>query len=199
MQAGQNQSQGDQQKSGPLPQQNQMAKLETMPPGGGTRSNNPFAAAMSPGSAIDQAARATANGRGVGSGAGGDFGVGPRTNANVQGGLEVLSDTQGVDFGPYLERVVFMVKRNWYNVIPVAAMPPILKKGKVSIQFAIKPDGSIAGLQLISGSGDVSLDRAAWGGITASNPFPPLPTQFTGPYLALRFHFFYNPDRHDLQ
>ena len=194
------QNQGDQQKGGPqYPPQNQMAKLETMPPGGGTRSSNPFTAAMSPGSAIQQAARATANGHGAGSGAGGDFGVGPRTNANVQGGLEVLSDTQGVDFGPYLERVVFMVKRNWYNVIPEAAMPPILKKGRVSIEFAIKPDGSIAGLRLMSGSGDVSLDRAAWGGITASNPFPPLPTQFTGPYLALRFHFFYNPDRHDLQ
>jgi TonB family protein len=189
-------------QSGPqFPQQNQVAKLETLPPGGGSRSNNPFSAAMSPGSAIEQAARATANGRGVGSGtgAGGDFGSGARSNANVQSGLEILSDTQGVDFGPYLERVVFMVRRNWYNVIPEAAMPPILKKGKVSIEFAITRDGKVAGMRLISASGDVSLDRAAWGGITASNPFPPLPTQFTGQYLALRFHFFYNPGRNDIQ
>ena len=195
---GQQPSPGDQQKGagGPqFPQQNQVAKLETLPPGGGTRSNNPFAAAMSPGSAIQQAARATANGHAVGGGAGGDYGSGPRTNANVQGGLEVLSDTQGVDFGPYLERVVFIVKRNWYNAIPEAAMPPILKRGKVSIEFAILKDGKIAGMRLIGGSGDVSLDRGAWSGITASNPFPPLPSQFTGEYLALRFHFFYNPQR----
>jgi len=177
----------------------QTARLESPLQGASNRGKNPFAAAMSAGSAIQQAARATANGRSGGEGAGGDFGVGPRSNANVQGGLEVLSDTQGVDFGPYLERVVFIVKRNWYNVIPEAAMPPILKKGKVSIQFAILKDGRIGGMQLVSQSGDVSLDRAAWSGITASNPFPPLPTAFTGQYLALRFHFLYNPDARDLQ
>lgn len=172
---------------------NQTPKLET--PSGSQ--NNPFAAAMSAGSAIQQAARATANGRGAVGGAGGDYGVAPRTNANVQGGLEVLSDTQGVDFGPYLERIVFIVKRNWYNVIPQSAMPPILRKGVVSIDFAIQKDGKLAGMKLVGQSGDVSLDRAAWSGITASNPFPPLPSQFTGGYLALRFHFLYNPDRHD--
>jgi TonB family protein len=195
-------SPGDQRgQQGPqFPQQNQMAKLESLPPGGGSKNtNNPFAAAMSAGSAIQQAARATANSRGVGGGAGGDYGSNIHSNANVQSGLEILSDTQGVDFGPYLERVVFMVRRNWYNVIPEAAMPPILKKGKVAIEFAITRDGRVAGMRLISGSGDVSLDRAAWGGITASNPFPPLPSQFTGQYLALRFHFFYNPGRGEIQ
>src|ERR1700730_13491757 len=40
-------------------------------------------------------------------------------------------------------------------------------------------------------------DRPAWGSITASNPFPPLPSEFTGPYLALRFRFYY-PDKADL-
>ncbi len=194
---GQQQGQGGPQP----PQQNQQTpRLESIPQGGQTRaSNNPFAAALgsSAGSQIQEAARATAGGRGVGEG--GDYGVGPRSNANVQGGLEVLSDTQGVDFGPYLQRVVFIVKRNWYNVIPEAAMPPILKKGKVSIEFVILKDGRIGGMQLAGQSGDISLDRAAWSGITASNPFPPLPTQFTGPYLRLRFHFFYNPDKRDLQ
>jgi len=48
---------------------------------------------------------------------------------------------------------------------------------------------------LVGSSGHVPLDRAAWGGISASNPFPPLPEQFKGDYLALRFGFSYNPDR----
>ena len=195
-------SAGQQKGNGGLqpPQQSPAPRLESIPSGSQSRSNNPFAAAMggmSAGSSIQEAARATAGGRAIGEG--GDYGIGPRTNANVQGGLEVLSDTQGVDFGPYLQRVVFIVKRNWYNVIPVAAMPPILKKGKVSIEFAIMKDGRIGGMRLAGQSGDISLDRAAWSGITASNPFPPLPSQFTGPYLALRFHFFYNPDKADLQ
>jgi TonB family protein len=62
----------------------------------------------------------------------------------------------------------------------------------VAIQFIILPDGSIKQMQLVRPSGDVSLDRAAWGGITGAGPFPPLPKQFKGPYLALRFYFLYN-------
>ena len=50
------------------------------------------------------------------------------------------------------------------------------------------------GLRYVAGSGDVALDRAAYGGITASNPFPPLPPEFGGQYLGLRFTFLYNPD-----
>jgi hypothetical protein len=50
-------------------------------------------------------------------------------------------------------------------------------------------------MRIVRGSGNTALDRAAWGGITAGNPFPPLPKQFTGPYLALRFRFFYNPQK----
>ena len=74
-----------------------------------------------------------------------------------------------------------------------------MKRGKVSIEFAILKDGQVAGLQIVATSGDVALDRAAYGGITASKPFPPLPTEFGGQYLALRFHFYYNPDRSEIQ
>ncbi len=155
---------------------------------------------MSPGASIAQAARAVAENRGGGTyGGGGDYGVGPGGSARVQGNLEVLSDTQGVDFGPYLSRVLQAVRMNWYNLIPEEARPPLLKKGKVSIEFAILKDGKIAGMTLRGPSGDVALDRAAWGGITASVPFAPLPGEFHGPYLALRFHFYYNPGKGDIE
>jgi len=101
-----------------------------------------------------------------------------------------------VDFGPYLQRILQEVKDNWYRLIPVSAE---MKKGKLAIEFAITKDGQVAGMKLVATSGDPPLDRAAWGGITASNPFPPLPTDFKGPYLALRFRFFYNPDKSDLE
>jgi TonB family protein len=158
---------------------------------------------QTPGQVISQAARSTGPGRSAGSfgggGAGGDFGAGRTGGAKTANGLEVLSDTQGVDFGPYLSRVLQAVRMNWYNLIPEAARPPLLERGKVSIEFAILPNGNVAGLRLVSPSGDVSLDRAAWGGITASNPFAPLPSEFHGPYLALRFHFYYNPQKGDMQ
>jgi TonB family protein len=112
--------------------------------------------------------------------------------------LTVLSDTQGVNFGPYLSKVVDAVRRNWYTLIPEEARAPEMKRGELAIEFVILPDGKVAGMRLTSPSGDVLLDRAAWGGITASNPFAPLPTEFHGPYLALRFRFLYNPQKGDL-
>jgi TonB family protein len=105
----------------------------------------------------------------------------------------------GVDFGPYLARVLHDVRQNWYNLIPEVARAPIMKQGRVAIEFAILKDGRVASMALAGTSGDVSLDRAAWGGITASNPFPPLPKEFGGSYLSLRFRFYYNPDRNDLR
>jgi len=111
------------------------------------------------------------------------------------GNLEVLSDTQGVDFGPYLSKVVEAGRKNWYVLITTEARVPELKSGKVVIEFVILPDGKVAGLKLVGPSGDPALDRAAWGGITASIPFAVLPQQFHGPCLALRFRFFYNPDK----
>jgi TonB family protein len=111
-----------------------------------------------------------------------------------QSNIDILSDTQGVDFDPYLKKVVEAVKTKWFAEVPEIARPPQNKKGMVAIEFVITKNGRIGGMKLSGPSGDISLDRAAWGGITASNPFPPLPTEFKGDYLALRFRFYYNPE-----
>jgi TonB family protein len=112
------------------------------------------------------------------------------------GGLEVLSDTMGVDFGPYLQRVMHDVKQNWYNAIPESAQ---MKHGNLIIEFAITKEGKVAGMKLVATSGDVPLDRAAWAGIVGSDPFPPLPSEFGGQYLALRFRFYYNPTKDEME
>jgi hypothetical protein len=36
---------------------------------------------------------------------------------------------------------------------------------------------------------DEALVRMAWTSITKSNPFPTLPSEFSGSFLALRFRF----------
>lgn len=179
--------------------QRQIAKLQ--PPPVAAMPKPTFGGAMSAESAIQQAARAALQNRGAtASGEGGNYGLGLGQHpSQVLGPAEVLSDTMGVDFGPYLQRVVQEVREHWYNIIPPVAQPPIMKQGKLAIEFAILKDGSVAGMQLVATSNDVALDRAAWGGITGSNPFPPLPPQFGGKYLALRFYFFYNPSKSDLQ
>jgi TonB family protein len=148
-----------------------------------------FGTSMSAGSRIDQAARAAVQNRGGFGGDGGDYGLNQGARAGAQSQLEVLTDTMGVDFNPYLQRVLHDVKENWYNLIPESVD---FKKGRVVIQFFIMKDGRVLGLETVSSSGDAALDRPAFGSITASNPFPPLPKEFPGPYLGLRFSYYYN-------
>jgi TonB family protein len=193
----QTQQQQQPQNAAPKPPDNSnaVAKLE-QPEEARPTNRNVFSTSSSAGSAIQQAARAAAQGRG----AGGDYGLGPLSpNTDAQGAVDILSDTLGVDFGPYLQRVLEEVRRNWYNLIPEEARSPLFKQGKLAIQFIIDKNGNVEGMRLNEASGDVALDRAAWGGITASNPFPPLPKEFTGPYLALRFRFYYNPNRGEMK
>lgn len=190
--------QPQQQAPPPPPDQNLNAKLQTPP---ALSAKDAFASGPRyVGSATQQAARAAAVTHGGGGGGdNGGFGLGLGKQGTAYGNLDVLSDTMGVDFGPYLARILHDVKQNWYNLIPESAKAPIMKKGNVAIEFAILKDGSVAGMKLVYSSGDVALDRGAWGGITASNPFPPLPTEFGGQYLALRFKFLYNPAPNEMQ
>jgi len=114
------------------------------------------------------------------------------TGAKALDQVEILTDTMGVDFGPYLKGIVPIVKKNWYNMMPPSVYPPIKKQGKVSLEFSILKDGKVNGMKVQTSSGDVPLDRAAWTSITASNPFPPLPEEFPGQRIGLRFYYYYN-------
>jgi len=175
----------------------QIAQLQTPATPSVASEFQKYGGSMSAGSAIQDAARAAAARRGAGGqGDNGDFGLGTGAHGRQVGNLEILSDTQGVDFGPYLQRVLHDVRQNWYSAIPESAE---MKHGSLIIEFAITKDGKVAGMKLVTSSGDVPLDRAAWAGIVGSDPFPELPSNFTGPYLALRFRFFYNPTKEEME
>ncbi len=148
-----------------------------------------FGGAVSAGSAIDQAARAAAQTRGGYGGDGGDFGLSQGKPGGVMGQAEILSDTMGVDFEPYLRRIVHDVRQNWIPLIPESA---VMKKGWATVDFYILKDGSVTGVKPVASSGDVTLERPAYGSITSSNPFPPLPKEFPGEYLLIRLRFLYN-------
>jgi outer membrane biosynthesis protein TonB len=109
------------------------------------------------------------------------------------GGVRILSDTQGVDFNSWLARWHYETERTWDPLIPDEVNPPILKSGMVVIRFKVLPNGRLMdGSVILEGrSGDVALDRAAWGALTGSN-YPPLPRDFHGPYIELRAYFLYN-------
>jgi outer membrane biosynthesis protein TonB len=117
--------------------------------------SSPLPAPVSPGQAIQDAARASAH----------EGPQEPPKNVEIlyggqakSGAVEILSDTKGVDFGPYLRNIMADLRSSWYKRIPADAQT---RKGKVAIQFAILPDGRIAALKLVETSGDVSLDCPA--------------------------------------
>ncbi|HTJ28938.1 MAG TPA: hypothetical protein VL346_00465 [Acidobacteriaceae bacterium] len=138
----------------------------------------------------DQLRSAMRNSRG---GSGSMSGPGLAQHHGADGGVQVLSDTQGVDFGPYLQKVIRETYRTWDPLIPEEVNPPIYKKGQVEIVFTILPNGRLQphAMILTGRSGDVALDRAAWGAIEGAD-YPQLPSEFHGPYLQLRFRFEYN-------
>jgi TonB family protein len=115
---------------------------------------------------------------------------------NAGSNLELLSDPLGVDFRPYLTRILATVRRNWYAVIPESARLGMVR-GRVAIQFIIVRPGIVSKLVIADASGHEALDRAAVAGISASNPFPPLPPEFHGNEIKLQFTFLYNIPVHN--
>ena len=147
-----------------------------------------FATPTNPGQSISQAAHEAAEGRGQG----GDNGLSaPRAHAGANTGVEVLSDTLGTDFGPYIRRLLRSTQSAWEPLIPEECYPPISKTGMTLIRFTILPDGTLAprSMHLDDSTRDVAIDKAAWGSITSQGKFPPLPATFKGPYLELRIQF----------
>lgn len=151
----------------------------------------------SPGRAIEDSLRAAAKAQAPTAIAGG----GQLPSSDIPGGggqgtaygaMELLTPTEGVDFSNYLARVYTSVKQNWFAVMPESVR--LGDKGIVVLQFKIMRDGGVPTGEpvLLRGSGKEPLDRAAVSSIRASNPFPPLPSAFSGPYIELRFGYYYN-------
>ena len=116
-----------------------------------------------------------------------------KSDTAAKGGIEILSDTMGVDFRPYMKQLKFTVQGHWDALIPESALPPLMKSGTVVIEFAIQKNGRVVDMKLAKSSGDIALDRAAWGSILDSVPLPTLPSAFKGDFLRLRCNFVYNP------
>jgi TonB family protein len=104
-------------------------------------------------------------------------------------GSGAFFDTQGFDLGPWGNRIVAIVKKNW--IVPVAAELGL--KGIVSISFEVdKKTGSFINMNIISSSNIPSFDQAAINALKSSNPLPPLPADFPRPTLPGVFRFYYN-------
>ncbi len=152
----------------------------------------------SPGEAIRDAARSVGRVNtpapigGGGPLPGGGTGGGGSGHGTAGGAIQMLTDDEGINFNDYLYRVYIIVKQNWFAVMPSSVQ--LGDNGEVSLVFKIYKNGSVpdSDPQRVYGSGKEPLDRAAVSSIRASNPFPPLPSQFKAPFIELRYTYCYN-------
>jgi outer membrane biosynthesis protein TonB len=130
---------------------------------------------------------------------GGSLGTGGGPNGPIEHrgmgtGVDILSDTMGVDFNPYLQKIMREIYNTWIPLIPEEARPPLNKQGETQIRFIILPDGRIGGMVLEGSTHDDAINKSCWGSITGVGQFPPLPSQFHGPNLELRIHYLVNKE-----
>lgn len=96
----------------------------------------------------------------------------------------------GVDFKPYLAKILARVRQNWFAIIPESAK--IGNTEVVLLQFIIDRSGQVPKLVIAMPSGNETRNRAAVASISASVPFPPLPADFKGREVRLQFAFKYS-------
>jgi TonB family protein len=167
--------------------------------GTATQKGAAFGKIAPPKTSVDEAIRSVAHGGGQGGIVIGDMDPPPNLRDSLRAppvpgqtrsSLELLSDPQGVDFKPYLIRILATVRRNWFAVIPESAH--LGRRGMVLLQFVIDREGQVPKLVIAMPSGAEALDRAAVAGVSASVPFPPLPPEYKGRDIRLQFSFKYN-------
>ena len=85
-----------------------------------------------------------------------------------------------------------MVAAEALRPLIVLAGPTASGKTAIALALASQFGGEIGAMTLEGGSGDIAIDKAAWGAIISEGQFPPLPKEYHGPQLELRFWFFLN-------
>ena len=116
----------------------------------------------------------------------------PPSKARAACGIEMRTDTEGVDFNPYLRDVYLSVKKRWF-----ANMAPSVEKGQQgtnAIEFHVLQDGSVPkdSIKMVVSSEKSDFDAASLQGIQEAAPFNHLPDKFSKPFIVLRFMFYYN-------
>lgn len=134
-----------------------------------------------------------ASGKQPGGGGGGVFSDGDNGDPTSVGNMQLLSDPLNVDFKPYMLQVLNTVRQQWFGIIPQIARTG--RQGIVVLQFSVSRTGQVPKLVIANTSGTPAFDQAAVASVSASTPFPPLPTEYGGTEIRLQLAFSYNVPR----
>lgn len=136
------------------------------PPGSGAEAGAGAAGRSLPN--LDEAIREAA--RRVGESGQGGAGM-PNPGGGFVDSGPLSFETSWYDWGPYADEMVRRIKLHW----DVPKLAELGWKGKLTIHFDIRADGSVSGATMVSTSGIPPFDYAAMQAILKSNPFRPLP------------------------
>jgi len=107
-----------------------------------------------------------------------------------QFGPEIQFDTKGVEFGPWLNRFIAQLRRNWYAILPYEAM--LGTKGHVAITFNVHKTGALTDVSVVGPCPIDAFNNAAYGALMATNPTSPIPTAYPDEKAFFTVTFFYN-------
>jgi TonB family protein len=107
-------------------------------------------------------------------------------------GIQMLTDTEGVNFNEFLRTLYLSIKRRWDRDTPMAVW--LGQQGRNSVQFRVMRDGKVPEnfIKLVYSSDNKNLDDASLNAIRKASPFSPLPKEFSQPFIELRLTFYYN-------
>lgn len=120
--------------------------------------------------------------------------TGPPTMSYTQmatsAGTGGVSLGEGNSFGQrYAYYVASMRARISANWLLATVSPNIVTAPRVYITFEIKRDGGVTSVEITQSSGIPEVDRSALRAILASNPLPPLPSDYSGSSVNVQFYF----------
>lgn len=115
----------------------------------------------------DGATKGSGNGKVLSQGAGEGVGA----SALGPGGRGGPGIVRGMDFLIYRNRMLETIKGNW-------AWPGQRGQIKVVVGFAVRDNGDIIGLKIVTPSGDPSFDESVLRALKKSSPLPPPPTEY---------------------
>ena len=104
------------------------------------------------------------------------------------GGIAVGDGAFGERYGRYVESITRRISDNWIQSLIAS---DVRSAPRIYVNFEILRDGTIVNERIEQGSGIASLDRSALRAIFASNPLAPLPADFRGRSVSVRFWFEY--------
>ena len=113
------------------------------------------------------------------------------TGSGSQGGVGMTGPTGaagefGTRYSWYVEAVQRRISGNW---LQSTIDPSIRFAPRVVVEFQIFRDGTAGNIQIITRSGNASVDRSALRAVQDSVPFPTLPGDYSGSYVSVQFWF----------